>query len=443
MAGALVDTPPVQLHEYGAAVVHSIEDLDLSALIEANSRWKRALNLPGDAIRIVDVGHGAVSLRAEGVTGVVRAGRTEIEISPKFLSSDKGSWQSVLWRILSVVEGGHVDDGLTSAEESALSMPDLLAEMFLASYQKGAARGLPRGYVTKRSTGQTLRGSLDLSRIGDWLIAPWDIPYVADVLTDDTALARLLRWAADTLSTAVKSPDRSHALREIVANLSHVGQQPPHLFDAQRLELGTQHRGLEAARLVGVLLLDGVGVQHSRGEHKLSGFLWKSDLIYENYIYWLCGRAAAKLGMRVSKQAIAFGELVAGEGRKLETIPDVVFRDRDGRVVAVTDSKYKVLGTRPKSSDTYQVLTAGHVLGCSRVSLTYPVSAPRDATVWRVQSALGGADIELTALPLNLMHLARPNGPDILVEKIVEWLSAGAEDESMSLESEHAGLPQE
>ncbi|MDN4507711.1 McrC family protein [Dietzia maris] len=429
MADALADNPPVQLHEYGAAVVLSVEEVDLSAIIEANSRWKRALNLPNDPIRIVDVSHSRVSLRAEGVTGVVRAGRTEIQISPKFLSSSVGSWQSVLWRILSVVEGGYVDEGLSSAQESALPMPDLLAEIFLTSYQKGAARGLPRGYVTKCSTGRTLRGSLDLSRIGEWLIAPWDIPYTSDVLTDDTALSRLLRWAADTLSTAVKSPDRSHALREIVANLSHVSRRPPHLIDAQRLELGTQHQGLEAARLVGVLLLDGAGVEHSRGEHKLSGFLWKSDLIYENYIYWLSGRAAAKLGLRVSKQAVAFGKLIAGEGRRLETIPDVVFRSRDGTVAAVTDSKYKVLGTRPKSSDTYQVLTAGHVLGCSRVSLTYPVSVPRDATVWRVQSALGGDDIELTALPLNLMCLAQPNGPDVLVEKIVAWLSAAVEGE--------------
>lgn len=423
MAGSLIDTTPIYLHEYGAAVVQSAEDIDISAIIEANTRWRRALNLPKYPIRIVDVGQGKVSLRAEGVTGVIRAGRTEIEIAPKFLSSTKCNWQSVLWRILSVVEGGHVDNVLTSAQESSLSMPDLLAEMFLNSYQKGAARGLPRGYVAERSIGEILHGSLDLPRIGDWLITPWNIPYIADILTDDTDLARLLRWAAETLSVSVKSPDRSHALREIVASLSHVGQQPPHVFEAQRLELGTQHRGLEAARLVSVLLLEGIGVRHGRGENRISGFLWKSDLIYENYIYWLCGRAASKLEMRVSKQSVAFGKLVAGGGRRLETIPDVVFRGRDGRVAAVTDSKYKNLGRRPNSSDTYQVLTAGHVLGCSKVSLTYPVSASREATVWHVQSALGGDHIELTALPLDMMKLTLPNGPDMLVEKIMEWLA--------------------
>ena len=201
-------------------------------------------------------------------------------------------------------------------------------------------------------------------------------------------------------------------------------RQPPHLLDAQRISLGIQHQGLEAARIVGLLLLEGAGVHHASGDHALSGFLWNSDVIYENYIYWLCRRAAARRGDRVGKGAIKFGEVIAGDGSKLETTPDVVFRDPSGVTVAVTDSKYKRLGKRPKSSDTYQVLTAGHVLGCQRISLTYPVATEREPTVWRVPSALGGSDIELTALPLNLMSLTLPDGPRLLIDKVCTWLDA-------------------
>ncbi|MFT4157328.1 MAG: hypothetical protein QM630_05280 [Microbacterium sp.] len=92
------------------------------------------------------------------------------------------------------------------------------------------------------------------------------------------------------------------------------------------------------------------------------------------------------------------------------------------RPVAVTDSKYKVLGTRPKSADTYQVLTAGHILGCRRVSLTYPVAAEQEPTVWQVASELGGHGIELTALPLNLMSLASADGQERLIQAISAWL---------------------
>lgn len=415
--------PRIQLQEYGAPAVWQTEHIDLRALAEANKRWARALGLSKNPIRIEDLGDGRVRLRAEGVTGVVRAGHTDIEIAPKFLSAVGSNWQAVLWRILTVVEGGHVDDSLTNAHEfDSLPMPDLLAEMFLASYAKGAARGLPRDYRVDKASGPALRGSLDVSRLDEWVARPWEVPYVADHLTDDTPLARLLRWTAECLAATVKGPGRARAVREIASSLSHVGRQPPHLLDAQRIALGTQHQGLEPARVVGLLLLEGAGVHHTRGEYSLSGFLWNSDVIYENYVYWLCRRAASKRGERVSKFAVKFGEVISGRGSRLETTPDVVFRDSQGVAVAVTDSKYKNFGSRPKASDTYQVLTAGHVLGCQRVSLTYPVGQERKATVWRVPSSLGSSDIELTALPLNLMSLTLPEGPQLLIDTICDWL---------------------
>jgi 5-methylcytosine-specific restriction endonuclease McrBC regulatory subunit McrC len=423
VADALTDPGRIKLQEYGSPVVRQVEYLDLHALAEANKRWSRALGLSGDPIRVEDIGDGLVKLRAEAVTGIVRIGDIDIEIAPKFLNAAAGSWQTVLWRILTIVEGGHVDDNLTTAHQLAsLSLPDLLAEMFLASYAKGAARGLPRGYRAEQAAGNTLRGSLDQSRLGEWMARPWKLPYVADLLTDDTALARLLRWSAECLAATVKAPGRARAVREIAAGLAHVGGQPPHLLDAQRISLGIQHQGLEAARVVGLLLLEGAGVHHARGDHALSGFLWDSDDIYENYVYWLCRRAASQRGKRVDKGVIQFGEIIAGAGTKLETTPDVVFRNAHGFPVAVTDSKYKLLGSRPKAPDTYQVMTAGHVLGCQRVSLTYPVDVDRNPTVWRVPSALGGSDIELTALPLNLMGLTRPDGPQALIDTISAWL---------------------
>jgi 5-methylcytosine-specific restriction endonuclease McrBC regulatory subunit McrC len=413
----------IEIQEYGAPVIRQTKDLDLRALAEANKRWSRALGLSGDPILVEDTGDGLVKLRAEAVTGVVRVGDTDIEIAPKFLSATDGSWQTVLWRILTAVEGGHIDDELTTAHHvESLSIPDLLAEMLLASYAKGAARGLPRGYLAEQAVGNTLRGSLDTSRLGEWVARPWDLPYVADLLTDDTALARLLRWSADCLAATVKAPGRARAVREIAAGLAYIGRQPPHLLDAQRISLGIQHQGLEAARVVGLLLLEGAGVHHASGDHSLSGFLWNSDVVYENYVYWLCARAASRRGKRINKGAIKFGQVIAGVGSKLETTPDVVFRDAQGVPVAVTDSKYKRFGSRPKAPDTYQVLTAGHVLGCQRVSLTYPVGVNREPTVWRIPSALGGSDIELTALPINLMSLTLAGGQEALIDTISAWL---------------------
>lgn len=425
MADSLTTPARLQLQEYGAPVDCDGEQIDLHALSLANKRWVRALGLDTDPIRVEDLGEGRLRLRAAAVTGVVRVGDTDIEIAPKFLNAASGSWQTVLWRILAVVEGGHVDENLTTAHDlDTVGLPDLLAEMFLASYSKGAARGLPRGYQSEAATGPRLRGAFDATRLGEWVTSPWKVPYVADLLTDDTPIARLLRWAAERLASTVKSPGRARALREVVSTLSHVGHRPPHLLDAQLIPLGTQHQGLEPARLVGVLMLEGAGVHHAAGEHALSGFLWNSDVIYENYVYWLCQRAAGRSHGGVRKSMVKFGDVISGPGSQLATTPDVIFSDPWSNVVAVTDSKYKRFGTRPKAPDTYQVLTAAHVLGCQRVSLTYPVARWVQRTVWRVASGLGGEDIEMAALPLNLMALVDANGATDLIDSICEWLDA-------------------
>ncbi len=424
MAHVLIEERRIVLQEYGDPVLCAVDLMDWNALSKANARWRKALGLPSDPIRVDIVGHEIVQLRAEGVTGVVRVGAIDIEVVPKFLDAAGERWQAVLWQILTVVAGGYVDDNFTNAHElSSLSMPDLLAEVYLNSYWKGAARGLPRGYQTECATGGVLRGSLDMSRLDEWVARPWQLPYIADHLTDDTNIARLLRWTADILVGTVRHTGRARVLSDLLGSLNHIARWPPHLLDAQRISLGTQHQGLEAALAVGIMLLTGSGLHHAQGDHLLSGFLWNSDEIYENYIYWLCNKAAHRVNHRIDKRVIQFGEVLSGEGRKLETTPDVVFRDINGAAVAVTDSKYKTLGTRPKAADTYQILTAAHVLGCRRVSLTYPVAFARSPTVWRVASALGGSDVELTALPVNLMALAAQGGTEPLIKTMSDWLN--------------------
>lgn len=414
----------IQLQEYGEPVILQANEIDIPTLIEASNRWRKILGLSGEPFKIEAIANGQIKLRAEAITGVVRVGNTDIEIAPKFLNSTEGNWQSILWRILMVVEGGYIDESLTSAHHGAtLAIPDLLAEMFLSSYAQGAARGLLRNYLSEQNQSPCLKGAFDLSRISEWVSRPWIVPYIADYFTDDTTLARLLYWTANCLSATVKLPSRAKSLREIAVSLAHVGKYPPHLIDARRTQLSAQHQGLEAARMVGLLLLEGAGVNYASGKHALSGFLWNSDTIYENYIFWLCQRAANQRGMTVTKNELIFGQVQNGVGSKLKTTPDVVFRNATGNPIAVADAKYKLLSSRPKASDIYQVFTAGHILGCQKVSLTYPSSNDREVTVWRIPSALDGKDIILTALPINLMSLAIPHGQKSLIDTISSWLS--------------------
>lgn len=85
-------------------------------------------------------------------------------------------------------------------------------------------------------------------------------------------------------------------MREIAASLAHVGRHRPHLIEARQTQLSPQHQGFETARMVGLLLLEGAGVKYAKGKHAHSGFLWNSDAIYQNYIFWVCQRAVNRRG---------------------------------------------------------------------------------------------------------------------------------------------------
>lgn len=80
MAGTL--TPRrIHLKEYGAVAVVPPGVIDVGALAESNKRWKRLLKLSRDPLKWALLADGHVELRAQDVTGVVRIGDTDIELS--------------------------------------------------------------------------------------------------------------------------------------------------------------------------------------------------------------------------------------------------------------------------------------------------------------------------------------------------------------------------
>lgn len=422
MASTVASRRVLRLQEYGSPSDFHLSKQELENLATANSRWSSALGLSSPPLRIELTETGA-RLRAEGVTGVVRVGGIDIEIAPKFLDPSSPNWQSALWRILAVAEGGGIVGSLTSGTPDNIEgLPDVLADVFLESFRRGSTRGFPNGYRTVNSSGTVVRGSFDTSRISEWLAAPWRTPFITDQLVEDTPLSRIVRWTARVLSSSVSSHDRSKALNYIYGSLSHIGDTPPSLYEARRLKISAQYRALEPAVTIGILLMEGAGLEHGGGTFHIPGFLWNSDVVYEKFLFRMCQLAGVNHGLTVGKESYYFGDLVFGEGPQLQTIPDIVFRDHHHNVVAIADSKYKKLGDRPKSNDSYQIITAAHVLGSSKIALLFPSDGLLERRKWRIQSKLGADDIYLSALPIDLMLMRNPTGANDIQRHISAWL---------------------
>lgn len=416
----------VQVQEYGDYVELPGWALTSRDVAAANWKWQRKLNLPQPPFQI-DINSTSLKVRALGVTGIARVGNLDIEVVPKFLDIAHPRWKEAFWKILvSSTESVHDDLPTNASAGGESSFVDFLADLFIRSYWTGSARGLPRTYRLQKGSGLTLKGSFDPTRSTDFFAEPWRVPYVLDVFTEDTPLARLLRWTAVSLRGLVSPSNRGKQLSVIVNDLSLARKVPPHIIDARQIQLGAQYRGLEMAKDIGLLLLESSGLTHEVGEFDLPGFLWRSNTVFEEFVFAVCEKVADDLGLSVTKSRYHFGEVVRGPGKPLTMIPDVVFLDADGAVCAVADAKYKKISAEgtPVLADAYQMITAGHILGCPHVALIYPSGALKESVTWKVDSHLNGGEISLSTLHLNPMDILERNQERGVGLPIFEWLES-------------------
>lgn len=413
----------ITLREHGPVqwvplTAHEVGQLEATA-----AAWKRTLGLPSSPLTF-EWRDDLVGVSAGGVAGVMRVGDVNVEIAPKFLDpdhEDARDWRRAFWSILVIAQDGKSVLGRAlGADANAESIADLLTEIFLRSHARGSTRGMPLRYTELMGDAPSVRGAFHVARFGDWMARPWAIPTSETVLTTDTPLARLLAWAAAQLRTLTASKARARELDVIRQGLPGPGWEVPRLDVAERIQLGVQHEALRPAFEVALLLLRGHGVRHGEGNRDVIGFLWRSDDIYERFLSWLCDQAARSRGLLGRKASARFG--ISESAPPLTTTPDVLFSRRDGTSVAVLDAKYKILNATPRASDSYQVLASANHFGCTEVGLVYPRTRSTPPVRWRIASALGGRDVTIAALHLDLLEGGTVAGRRQLVDTIGDWL---------------------
>jgi 5-methylcytosine-specific restriction endonuclease McrBC regulatory subunit McrC len=365
----------IQLVEFGTPRLVELTVAEADAIREVSLRWKRSLGLAQIPITVLRAGD-RYEIRARYVTGFIPAGDVDLEIAPKFLedNSEDTSWRRALWNILALIDEAPAIDSATAADVTALtSFTDLMAQVFLASIERGRARGSPRGYVSVEAAQPVLRGRLNTGRMIDLITRPWELPCVFDLYDADIPLNRLLRWAAEQLQQTVRASSRARVLNECAYSFGKVRAIPPPLQVAERLTLGPQQQALSSALQIARVLLRGRLLEHGPSAHELSGFLWKGQDVFEAFVLRLAGRAASRLVLHAQKKAVRFGDPLDG-GSPLNSTPDVRIL-RGSETCVVLDAKYKLYSGQPRADDSYQVVAAAKALNCAETALVFPKSA--------------------------------------------------------------------
>ncbi len=138
---------------------------------------------------------GRATVETRDVTGVVRVGRTDIEVAPKFLQGREDlDWRTALLNVLAALGRGLDDPPPTSIDGTrSPSMADLFAHVMVRALDASVAAGLPRAYEERRELVPYVRGRIDMTDVLSLAVRRDVLPCVFDELTVDNDTNRLLR----------------------------------------------------------------------------------------------------------------------------------------------------------------------------------------------------------------------------------------------------------
>jgi len=324
-----------------------------------------ALNSSG----LVTVQPGADGWRviAAHTVGAIRCGDLVVRVRPKI-----GALH--LLRLLARahgVAGLKLDELLVGVAEDP-DITTVLALLFAEEASTAMAAGPLRGYRTEEQTLSVLRGRLrlrdqELRRFGR--LVPLEV--TVDEWTTDTDENRRIRVACRRLLLFAEAPqsarDRLVHLDRLLADVWLVPRGVP-LAPWTPTRLNTRLHGLLH---LADLVLDQATVEHRVGTVEVHGFVLSMAWLFERLIQQLLTEASGLVCVLAQRPRPL--DIQA----RLTIKPDLEFTD-GGRVVAVADTKYKLLDEQGKfpNADAYQLVTYCARLGLNVGHLIYAAGEP-------------------------------------------------------------------
>ncbi len=228
-------------------------------------------------------------------------------------------------------------------------------------------RGLHRDYVPQEERLTHLRGRIDLPQA---MGRPWD-PHLP---------CRFQEHTADIDDNAILT----QALGAVARSGLCSGEAAATVRRAYRVMAGASPaRGATAAECLGRLyhrlnqdyepmhglcrfFLEHSGPTHAAGDHAMIPFVVNMPLLFEKFVArWLHAHLPPELGLSAQH------EMSFGDNGELQIRIDLLLKDRDGRALAVLDTKYKITD-KPSMSDCEQVVACAVGSSCRDAVLIYP-----------------------------------------------------------------------
>lgn len=352
-------------------------------------------------------------LRAQQMVGVLAAPGCSLEILPKVdPNAPDEDAPTVRRRLVSLID---LALGLELGEGAAATMghvAESLLEIFIRLFAERllaqTRRGLPRQYLPCEDDLPALRGRLHVARQFTINAArPDRLACLYDLLSHDIALMRVMAAAVVSLGKRTRLPATRRLLDELRFVLADVTLLPASALPWDAVRIDRTSRSWESLFRLARLLM---GREWQATGHDAQGpggvsLLFPMEKLFEQAVAALLRRALAGSGVEVVAQGGLkhclgdWAEDGPPTGGWFQTKPDILMR-RDGKVVAVIDTKWKRLAADPldlkhgvSQADVYQMMAYARIYSCERLMLLYPAPPAGRGGISRRFGIHGGSEL--------------------------------------------------
>ncbi len=333
--------------------------------------------------------HGRHALGARGVVGILAATDCSLEILPKI---DVAPGESVgrqnavirkrLIHMLAVALDLKIDLGtITELAWQSETLLEILIRIFCDKLTDAVRKGMPRRYVEQEDDLHALRGRLNVARqLTRHAVNPSHLSCRFDVLSEDTALNRIMKAAVAHLSRVSRGAQNQQRLRELAFVYADVAEVAPSTLQWDQVVIDRTNRPWQELLGMARLFLLNRYQTTTGGMGQGTALLFEMNTLFEEYVGRLISRTLAGTDLTVSLQGGRLFCLTSETTNRglFQTKPDILIR-RAGVVVHVVDTKWKRISHRiddPKQgvsqSDVYQMMAYAQLYGAPRVTLLYP-----------------------------------------------------------------------
>ncbi len=333
--------------------------------------------------------HGRHALRARGVVGILATKDCSLEILPKIdvvpgesIDLQNAAIRKRLIHMLAVALNLKIDLGaITDLDWQRETLLEILIRIFCDKLTEAVRKGMPRRYDEQEEDLSALRGRLDVTRqFTRNAVNPSRLSCRFDVLSEDTALNRVMKAAVIHLSRVSRSSLNQLKLRELAFVYADVTEISSSALRWGEIVIDRTNRQWHELLAMARLFLQNRYQTTTGGAGLGSALLFEMNTLFEEYIGRLISRSLIGTDMTVSLQGGRLYCLVAdgAEHGIFQTKPDILIR-RAGRVIHVIDTKWKRISSRiddPKQgvsqSDVYQMMAYAQLYSAPRLTLLYP-----------------------------------------------------------------------